>query len=51
MIAFCEDALLWRGHEDLRDGVEENECEGFESREGVTEVHQGRDEDQDVEDD
>lgn len=47
---FLEDALFRRGYEDLGDGIEHDDDVGFERREGVAEVYQRRDEDEDVED-
>lgn len=50
MLSLCKYALLWRSDEDLRDSVKNQEEERFEGGEGVTEVHQGGDEDEEVED-
>ena len=49
MLTFRKDALLGRGHEDLGDCIEGDEGEGVEMGEGVAEIDQRRDEDQDVE--
>lgn len=47
---FPEDALFWRSHKDLGDGIEDDDNVGFERGEGVAEVDQRCDEDEDVED-
>lgn len=49
-MAFRENALLWRSDKDLGDGVETQEHQRFQRGEGVAEVHQGRDEDEEIED-
>ena len=50
VLTFREDPLLRRGHEDLGDCIDREESEGIEMGEGVAEIHQRRNEDQDVED-
>lgn len=50
MLSLCKNPLLWRSYEDLRDSVENQKEERLESGEGVTKVHQGGDEDEEVED-
>lgn len=49
MLTFREDPLLRCGHEDLGYGVEGKQQQRFKSSESVTEIHEGRDEDQDIE--
>lgn len=49
VLTFREDGLLRCSHEDLGDNIDGEEGEGIEMGEGVAEVHQGRDKDQDVE--
>lgn len=49
MLAFCKYARFWSRNKDLRDSVKTQYKEGFERCEGVAEVHQGGDEDQEVE--
>jgi hypothetical protein len=50
MLAFREDPLLWRRDEDLRYRVQGEQEQRFEGCEGVAEIHEGRDEDKDIED-
>ena len=50
VLTFREDPLLRRSHEDLGDGIERKQEERFEGGQSVAEIHEGRDEDQDVED-
>jgi hypothetical protein len=49
VLTFRKDPLLRRGHEDLGDCIDCEEGEGVEMGEGVAEIHQRRDKDQDVE--
>jgi len=50
VLTFRKDPLLWRGHEDLGDCIDREEGEGIEMGEGVADIDQRRDKDQDVED-
>ena len=50
MLTLREDALLRRRDEDLGDGVQAEHHQGVERGEGVAEVHEGGDEDEDAED-
>jgi hypothetical protein len=49
MLTFRKDALLWRGDEDLRYGIQCQQDQWLEGGESVTKVHERRDEDEDVE--
>jgi len=48
VLTFREDTLLWRSDKDLRDGIQYQEEQGFEGSEGVGEVNEGSDEDEDI---
>jgi len=50
VLTFREDAGFGLGHEDLGNDIDGQQGEGVEVGEGVAEVYEGGDEDEDVED-